>query len=442
MRQPKNALFSTAWAGARGPALAALGARSACGAAGATAGTSAYSRNTHMWNAIFGSAEPAEPPALPKKTPEELAAQKEARKKKAAEARKKREAQEAAKSKEVPTTDGDQKAAGFAFARKSSASSSSSESQAAANLPAISEDAVVLGLERGLRESSPAAHPITPKAAAAQESNVVDLMKQVRLQHNEELNAAVGAAREETSKLLTAELESKFAITLAERLSEAQVQAEVAKEKAVAECREETLREAADRQANALCDAEAKHLAEKESAMKEAEERRAEEIAKLTQELEAQHDLTRAASAALLRRAEVDGDSKREQLLNELRMQLAEEAAADKQAAVKEAEAATAAKMAEERIKLVAEKESAITTAVAEAEAAISKKLEAEHEARTKKLSERLSSFNASFKALLKRLVDQPQEASIPKTFALMKLASVEEQAAEPATPPVQAPAA
>ena len=376
-----------------------------------------------MWNAIFGSAEPAEPPALPKKTPEELAAQKEARKKKAAEARKKREAQEAAKSKEVPTTDGDQKAAGFAFARKSSASSSSSESQAAANLPAISEDAVVLGLERGLRESSPAAHPITPKAAAAQESNVVDLMKQVRLQHNEELNAAVGAAREETSKLLTTELESKFAITLAERLSEAQVQAEVTKEKAVAECREETLREAADRQANALCDAEAKHLAEKESAMKEAEERHAEEIAKL----EAQHDLTRVASAALLRRAEIDGDSKREQLLNELRMQLAEEAAA---------------KMAEERIKLVAERESAITTAVAEAEAAISKKLEAEHEARTKRLSERLSSFNASFKALLKRLVDQPQEASIPKTLALMKLASVEEQDAEPATPPVQAPAA
>lgn len=380
-----------------------------------------------MWNAIFGSAEPAEPPALPKKTPEELAAQKEARKKKAAEARKKREAQEAAKSKEVPTTDGDQKAAGFAFARKSSASSSSSESQAAANLPAISEDAVVLGLERGLRESSPAAHPITPKVAAAQESNVVDLMKQVRLQHNEELNAAVGAAREETSKLLTTELESKFAITLAERLSEAQVQAEVTKEKAVAECREETLREAADRQANALCDAEAKHLAEKESAMKEAEERRAEEIAKL----EAQHDLTRVASAALLRRAEIDGDSKREQSLNELRMQLSMQLAEE-----------AAAKMAEERIKLVAERESAITTAVAEAEAAISKKLEAEHEARTKRLSERLSSFNASFKALLKRLVDQPQEASIPKTLALMKLASVEEQAAEPATPPVQAPAA
>jgi hypothetical protein len=399
-----------------------------------------------MWNAIFGSSEPAEPPALPKKTPEELAAQKEARKKKAAEARKKREAQEAAKAKEAAATkDGDQGPTGFAFARKPSASASS-ESQAAANLPAISEDAVVLGLEQGVRESLPAASPITspitPKAAAAQQSNVVDLMKQVRLQHNEELNAAVGAVREETTKLLTAELESKFATTLAERLREAQVQAEVAKEKAVADCKEQTLREAADRQADALVDAEAKHATEKEAALKEAAERHAKEIAKLTQELEAQHDLTRAASAALLRRAEVDGDSKREQLLNELRVQLAEEAAADKQAAVKEAEAATATKLAEARIEFVAEKESAIASAVAEAEAALSKKLEAEHEARTKKLADRLARFNTSFKVLLKRLVDQPQEASIPKPLAI-QLASAQEQAAELATAaPEQAAAA
>ena len=42
-----------------------------------------------MWAAIFGPAEPETPR---KKTPEEIAAQKEARKKKAAEARKKREA--------------------------------------------------------------------------------------------------------------------------------------------------------------------------------------------------------------------------------------------------------------------------------------------------------------------------------------------------------------
>ena len=175
-----------------------------------------------MWAAIFGPAEPETPR---KKTPEEIAAQKEARKKKAAEARKKREALEAQQA----AGGGADQPLNFTFARKSERSPNTSvdtdvpsESAAASNLPAISEDAVVHGLEKSVRESSASqAELITPKSAAAQESNVADLMKQVRLQHQEELDAAVGAARDETTKTLTQELESKFATNLEERLGEA-----------------------------------------------------------------------------------------------------------------------------------------------------------------------------------------------------------------------------
>ena len=191
---------------------------------------------------------------------------------------------------------------------------------------------------------------------------------------------------------------------------------------------------AAERLADALCTAESKHLAEMEAALKAAEERHKEEIAKITQELQAEHDLTRAASAALLRRAEVDGDSKREEVLADVKRQLSEQAAAERQAAVEAAQAAAAAKLEEVRIDLMAEKDKAVTAAIAETEAKVTAEMQklfdaeqkareeardAEQKAREAKLAERQANFNKSFKALLKQLVDQPQEASSPKPLAI-----------------------
>ena len=420
-----------------------------------------------MWAAIFGPAEPETPR---KKTPEEIAAQKEARKKKAAEARKKREALEAQQA----AGGGADQPLNFTFARNSQRSPNTSvdtdvpsESAAASNLPAISEDAVVHGLEKSVRESSASqAELITPKSAAAQESNVADLMKQVRLQHQEELDAAVGAARDETTKTVTQELESKFATNLEERLGEAAQAAARAEEKAVATTKAEEQKAASERLADALCTAESKHLVEMEAALKAAEERHKEEIAKITQELQAEHDLTRAASAALLRRAEVDGDSKHEEVLTNVKRQLSEQAAAERQAAVEAAQTAAAAKLEEVRIDLMAEKDRAaakleevridlmaekdraVAAAIAETEAKVTAEMQklfdaeqkareeardaeekardaeqkardAEQKAREAKLAERQANFNKSFKALLKQLVDQPQEASSPKPLAI-----------------------
>ena len=153
----------------------------------------------------------------------------------------------------------------------------------------------------------------------------------------------------------------------------------------------------------------------------------AEAVAKVTQELRAEHNTTIAASATLLRRAESEAETKREQELMATNERLTKEAEAATKAAVEAAEAEAAARLAEVRIEVSAGRDSAIAQAAAEAAKATTARLEEEHKAHIAKLeeghkahnarlAERQAQFNKTFKALMKQLIDQPQSVGTPKS--------------------------
>ena len=146
----------------------------------------------------------------------------------------------------------------------------------------------------------------------------------------------------------------------------------------------------------------------------------AEAVAKVTDELRAEHNTTIHASANMLRRVESENETKREQELmaqqQELNERLTREAEADKKAALEAVEAEKASRLAEVRIEASAGMASAIAKAAAAAEAETTARLEEEHKAHVAQLAERQAHFNKTFKALLKQLIEQPQAIASPKS--------------------------
>ena len=150
-----------------------------------------------MFSSWFGAPAPAPAPDEP--DPE--TAKREARRKAAAEARKIREETKAAASASS------EEISGFAVG-KSARRSSKSTSAASPSMPAISEEAL-----RGIESAKRAVAALPVEKAPDLDKNVADLMQQVRLQHEEELNSSLNAARHSAASEMQEELEAKFAIT-------------------------------------------------------------------------------------------------------------------------------------------------------------------------------------------------------------------------------------
>ena len=342
------------------------------------------------FSSFFGSTEE------PKKEAEDEEAQKRdaRRRKAAAAARKKREEAGNDDSDIASFTVASRKSSGRQAAPSSSAAAGarvlrSRPSGSDSDLPAISEDAVAHAASAqawGAATADPEEMKrFAARAQAAQEQAVADLMEQVKTQQQEELAAAVAAAKEEVKNEMQQEYEKQLNLALEEASEAAAEVQNAAVESAVAEAEavaqkgmDEALAAAEEASVHALEEAKADWEKQAEEAMEE-----------LRSKLEKQYQATLVTSAAMVRQAQTEGNTKLDEQLVAMRDALSEEHEADKLLAVTQA-----------RLEAEAEK----ADAIADAEEAV----KAAHQLETKHLAERQKNYNLTFKKLLQEFVGQP----------------------------------
>ena len=128
----------------------------------------------------------------------------------------------------------------------------------------------------------------------------------------------------------------------------------------------------------------------------------------LSERLERQHQATLVTSAAMVRQEKMAGDSKLEEEVKRMREELKDEHAAEVKAAVAAAEDEAAKAMAQVRIDTTNEKEDAVAKkAIAETEKAVTARMEEEL---INPLAQRQKAFNATFKKLMTELFEQPEK--------------------------------
>jgi len=156
-----------------------------------------------------------------------------------------------------------------------------------------------------------------------------------------------------------------------------------------------------------------------------AEERHAQELAAALEELSSknakQHQYTLVTSAAMVRQAEEEGSTRREQELAAMREALAKEHADALQAAVQRAtdEGATALAQAHieftaEKVEFDAVKAAAVEKAVADTELVVTERLETAHRVDKEGLAQRQREFNLTLKKLMQELFNQPDRLASP----------------------------
>lgn len=368
------------------------------------------------FSSFFGTSSVESPPD------EEETRQREARRRKAAaEARKKREQAGAEED-----GDDDDIAAFSVGGRKSSGGATSSAKAnarvvssrpakpAANSLPAITEEGNKVASAKtwsAVTNDPEEMKRLASRAQAAQEQAVADLMSQVREQQDAELNAAVEAAREQTSQMVEEESAAKHAEAMIAKLAEAAQAAEEAQAVAVAEAVATAVSEAEAQAAEAMAVAEERHADAMAAAAEAAEKRLQDSLNDLRFKLEKQHQATLVTSAAMVRHAEKEGDSKLDVQMQAMREMMVTEHEADKAAAVEKAVDEANAHLAKVRLDSATEKANSVSEAVQEAIAAC----EAANHLERQKLAERQKAFNITFKRLMQDLVDQPDRLASPR---------------------------
>ena len=160
-------------------------------------------------------------------------------------------------------------------------------------MPAISEEAL-----RSIESAKRAVAALPVEKAPDLDKNVADLMQQVRLQHEEELNSSLNAARHSAASEMQEELEAKFAITRKELESGFAAKLEAAQEVAAATAK--ALTEQIEELKAAARAAEERHAKRGEEDAEKARLERAAAVEEVARRLAAEHEETRLASAHLL----------------------------------------------------------------------------------------------------------------------------------------------